>query len=140
MDENSSEITPQEDLQGPTADSVPDEQITDQDKMMGLLAYVIALIVPLIILLSETGKQSRFQRFHAVQSLVLSGVLLIAGLVLCCPVAVVAALTAGIGGVCFLPIILVEFGLHIYYGIKAYQGEYCTIPYLTDFARNSGWL
>jgi hypothetical protein len=28
----------------------------------------------------------------------------------------------------------------IYYGIKAYNGEYVTIPFLTDFCKQQKWL
>jgi uncharacterized membrane protein len=27
----------------------------------------------------------------------------------------------------------------IYWGYKAYQGEYVTIPVVTDFVKNQGW-
>lgn len=31
-------------------------------------------------------------------------------------------------------------GLQIFYGVKAYQGEYTKIPLLTDMSHSAGWL
>ena len=125
----------------PVRQSPSAEVITDQDKLMGLLAYVIGVIVSLIILLSETGRQSRFQKYHAVQSLLLAAAFVVVDLVVICPIALlVTTITVGCGSLCFVPLIFAELGVHIYYGVKAYQGEYATIPLLTDFANNLGWL
>jgi uncharacterized membrane protein len=118
-----------------------DQQITDNDKLMALLSYVIWVIVPLIVLLSETGKQRPFQKYHAVQSLVLAVALLIIDFIVICPLSLIlGALTLGIGSICSAIIPLLLWALSIYYGIKAYQGEYVTIPVVTDFARNQKWL
>jgi uncharacterized membrane protein len=119
----------------------PDTEITENDKLMGLLSYIIGLIVPLIILLSETNKERPFQRYHAIQSLVLSAAMVIASIVIVCPLSlIIGFLTAGIGGLCTAPIGLVFLAVAIYYGIEAYQGKYSEIPVLTDFAKNQGWL
>jgi uncharacterized membrane protein len=120
---------------------VPVEEITDQDKMMGLLSYIIQVIVPLIILLTETMKVRKFQRYHAIQSLgffaawVLFGILLT---LLNC----ILGLT-GVGAVlamCLTPLYFLPYIAAIYYGILAYQGQYCEIPILTDFMVDQGWL
>jgi uncharacterized membrane protein len=119
----------------------PDTEITDNDKLMALLAYIISLIVPLIILLSETNKQRPFQRYHAIQSLLLSAVIVIASFVIGCPLSlIIGLLTAGFGAICTAPLGLVFLAVLIYYGIEAYQGKYTVIPVLTDFAKNQGWL
>jgi len=34
---------------------------------------------------------------------------------------------------------LAGFALQLYWAYKAYQGEYITIPVLTDFVKNQGW-
>lgn len=124
-----------------------DQEITDNDKLMGLLSYVIWLIVPLVVLLTEAGKTRAFQRYHAIQSL---GVLVAAGifevvisLFGCLATSVLGAVTAGLGsllGFCLLPIYLVPWAVSIYYGIRAYQGQYVEIPYLTSFMTQQGWL
>jgi uncharacterized membrane protein len=116
-----------------------DQEITDNDKMMGLLCYVIALLIPLVVLLSETGKARAFQRYHAIQSLGLSVAWAIFALILCIPFCVLELLT-GIGGLCLLPLYVLPWLAALYYGIKAYQGEYAVIPVVTDFMVQQGWL
>ena len=116
-------------------------EITENDKMMGLLAYVVGLIIPLVILLSESGKTRPFQRYHAIHSLVLSGALFTVLLFFSCTCGLVLALfTAGLATICFIPLALIPYGLSIYYGVQAYQGEYAEIPFLTDFIRAQGWV
>lgn len=124
-----------------------DQAITDNDKLMGLLSYVIWLIVPLIVLLSEGGKTRAFQRYHAIQGLGVLVVAVIFDVVVsicgCLGSTVAAAATAGIGSllsVCLIPLFLVPWAVSIYYGIQAYQGKYVEIPYLTKFMTQQGWL
>lgn len=118
----------------------PTGDITDNDKLMALLAYLIAVIVPLIILLSEEMKKRAFQRYHAIQSLGLSAACILYEIVACLLYTLLTTLSAGILGFClwilwFLPLIPM-----IYYAIKAYQGEYVEIPVLTNFMKQQGWL
>ena len=80
-----------------TEDSLVDQEITDNDKTMGLLCYLIGVLVPLVVLLSETGKVRAFQRYHAIQSLGLSAVWLVFGLILCVPFCALEAVSA-VGG------------------------------------------
>jgi uncharacterized membrane protein len=116
-------------------------EITDNDKMMALLAYIVTIIVPLVILLSESGKQRLFQRYHAIHSLILSGGLIIITVALSCTVGVVLELlTAGLGTCCLLPAILLPYVISIIYGVQAYQGNYVEIPLVTDLARSQGWI
>lgn len=124
-----------------------DQEVTDNDRLMGLLSYVIGVIVPLIILLSEAGKTRAFQRYHAIQSLGFSVAyfvfVVLVSICGCLFATVVAALSAGVGSVlycCLLPLSLLPWLVAIYYGIRAYQGEYVSIPVLTDFMTNQGWL
>ncbi len=124
-----------------------DQAITDNDKLMGLLSYVIWLVVPLVVLLSESGKSRAFQRYHAIQSLGVLVVAVIFDVVVsicgCLGSTVAAAVTAGIGSllsVCLIPLFFVPWAVSIYYGIQAYQGKYVEIPYLTKFMTQQGWL
>jgi uncharacterized membrane protein len=124
-----------------------DQEITDNDKLMGLLSYVIWLIVPLIVLLTEAGKTRAFQRYHAIQSLGVVVAAVIFEVVIsvfgCLATFVLGAVTAGLGsllGVCLVPIYVVPWVVAIYYGIRAYQGQYVEIPYLTKFMTQQGWL
>jgi uncharacterized membrane protein len=119
---------------------VPVEEITNEDKMMGLLSYIIQIIVPLIILLTETMKVRKFQRYHAIQSLGLSAVSIIYSILACIVYSVLSALTGGLGACCLWILFLLPLIPAVYYGILAYQGQYCEIPVLTDFMVNQGWL
>jgi uncharacterized membrane protein len=124
-----------------------DQEITDNDRLMGLLSYVVWLIVPLIVLLTEAGRTRAFQRFHAIQSLGVLVAAVIFDVVIsvcgCLATLVLAAITAGLGSllaVCLMPIYLAPWAVSIYYGVRAYQGQYVEIPYLTSFMTQQGWL
>jgi uncharacterized membrane protein len=117
------------------------EGVSDNDKMMALLSYVITIIVPLVILLSESGKHRPFQKYHAIHSLALSGILFVVTLVLACTVGLVLELlTAGLGTCCLIPVTLLPYALSIYFGVQAYQGQYVIIPVVTDFVKKQGWV
>lgn len=111
--------------------------VTDNDKLMSLLAWIISVIVPLICLFAEGNKNSKFQRYHAINSLMVTAVEVIVSVIIMCPLSI---LTAGVGGICAIPLTLVFLGAQIYYGVKAYQGEMLEVPGLTQFAKNQGWL
>lgn len=92
--------------------------VTSDDKLWALLAYVFSPLVPIIIMFMDDKKSRPFIRSHNAQALVL-GVLTI--------------LTSGF---CIGIIIYI---LQIVYGIQAYQGKEVVIPVLTDFIKNQGW-
>ena len=98
-------------------------EVTSDDKLWALLSYIFAPLVGIIVLLMEDKKNRPFLRYHAIQSLALS----VAYMITCVVVI----------GCCLSPIYLVAI---IYYGIKAYNGEYVTIPFLTDFCKQQKWL
>jgi len=100
--------------------------VTSDDKLWALLAYIFSPIVPIILLLMEDKKNRPFIRAHNVQALVWG----IAVYVLS------AVLSFILIGVC---IAIVGLILNIYWGIKAYQGEYVTIPVITNFVKSQGW-
>ncbi|MBN1317786.1 MAG: DUF4870 domain-containing protein [Anaerolineales bacterium] len=112
-------------------------EITDNDKMMALLSYVISIIVPLIILLSESSKQRKFQRYHAVHALATASVLWVVITLASCFVTII---TLGYGSCLALPLMLLPYIPMIYYGVQAYQGRYVDIPLVTDFVKNQGWV
>ena len=107
-------------------DQIPNTEITSDDKLWALLAYVLTPIVPIIILLMEDKKNRPFLRAHNAQALALGvinviiGVLLSWTLILAC-----------------VPL-LIWFAC-IYWGIQAYNGKYVEIPVLTNFVKNQGW-
>ncbi len=97
--------------------------VTSDDKLWGLLSYLLTPIVPAIILLMEDKKNRPFMRYHAIQALALFVIEFV--------------LSAILIGVCVVPIYIIAL---IYYAIKAYQGELVVIPWLTDFMKKQGWL
>jgi uncharacterized membrane protein len=131
-------------------DATVDGAANSDDRLIALLSYVtqvfIPVIMPIIVLLSESSKQRPFQRYHAVQSLALTLLF------------VLIAVAAGIGGMiiqiipvvgqlvalllfCLSPIAyLMAVIAMFYYGYQAYQGKRFAVPGLTTFLRDQGWL
>lgn len=101
-------------------------EITSDDKLWALLAYVLSPVVPIIILLLQEKKDRPFIRYHNAQALVLGIVNLILAIVL--------------GWTVFLSCVpFIIWVVMVYWGIKAYQGEYVVIPVVTNFVKNQGW-
>lgn len=101
--------------------------VTSDDKLWSLLAYILTPIVPIIIMLMEDKKNRPFIRAHNAQALVLGVILWVIN----------GILTPVLGIGCITSIITLV--LVIYYGIQAYNGKYITIPVITDFVKNQGW-
>jgi uncharacterized membrane protein len=131
-------------------DATVDAEASQDDKLIALLSYVtqivIPLIMPVIVLLSESSKKRPFQRYHAVQSLAL--MLLF--------IAIAAAATIGTGIIQVIPLIgqlvallmlclmpiawfMAVIAL-LYYGYQAFQGKRFAIPGLTSMLRDQGWI
>jgi uncharacterized membrane protein len=102
--------------------------VTSDDKLWAMLAYVLSPVVPIIILLMEDKKNRPFIRAHNVQALVW-------GLVN----AVVGSILSTVLFFCFGLPWLIIWGVGVYWGIQAYQGKYVNIPVVTDFVKNQGW-
>ena len=96
-------------------------------KLMALLAYVIAPIGGIIILLMDTMKNDPVLRKHAVQSIAFSVPIIILSVVL----------SFVFIGVC---IGLIGWIIQVYWGIQAYQGKDVTIPVVTDFCKKQKWF
>jgi len=95
--------------------------------VLALLTYPIP-IVGIVILVSDNMKNDPFLRTHAVQSLALSVVLMVATFVI--------SLIPFVG--CLAP--LAWLGITIYYGLQANQGKDVNIPVVTDFCRGQKWI
>jgi uncharacterized protein len=99
-------------------------EVTNDDKLWALLAYVLTPIVPIIILLLEDKKNRPFLREHNIQALVWGVLTVIIGWALaflfCIPY-------------------LLMWAVAIYWGIQAYNGKLVTIPFITDFIKKQGW-
>jgi uncharacterized membrane protein len=101
--------------------------ITDQDKLMAALAWIF-WPVAIVILIAEEMKNRPFQKYHAVNSLAFIVVFSVAGII-------ITTVTCGIGGV------LLFAGLIVFYwAYQAYQGVWVEVPYLTNFAKQQGWI
>ncbi|NMB53405.1 MAG: hypothetical protein GYA15_01780 [Leptolinea sp.] len=105
---------------------VPGGDITSDDKLWGLLSYLLTPIIPIIVLLMEDKKARPFIKYAAVQGLSI-GVLIIVMAAL--GFLVIPACLAGLLGI-----------YAIYLAIKTFQGEYVIIPVVTDFCKKQGWI
>jgi uncharacterized membrane protein len=102
-------------------------EITDDDKLWALLSWITG-VVAVIALLMEDKKNRPFIKYNAVMALVVVVVISVL-------VAIISAITCGIGA-----ILVLAYIYPIYLGIKAFQGEWVTVPYVTDFVKKQGWV
>ena len=102
-------------------------EITDDDKLWALLSWIFAPLVPIIVLLLDDKKARPFIKYNAVQALVLS----VVGYVVS---SVLSFIIIG----CFIGIAVLVYV--IYLAIQSYQGNWVTIPVITDFCKNQGWI
>jgi uncharacterized membrane protein len=100
--------------------------VTSDDKLWALLAYIFSPLVPIIILLMEDKKNRPFIRAHNIQALVVGTISLVFAIFLSWTVILAC-----------VPFLL--FIAQIYWGIQAYQGKYVEIPLVTNFVKNQGW-
>lgn len=97
-----------------------------QPNVAGLLCYLFGWITGLIFILIE--KENKFVRFHALQSIMVSGGLMI----------IQIALAITMVGIAFIPIVgLAQLVLWILMMIKAYQGELFKLPLVGDIAQKN---
>ena len=98
-----------------------------EENVAGLLCYVLGWITGLVFFLIE--KENKFVRFHALQSIIVFGILSIAGIVIgWIPI---------IGGIIGALIGLLSLVLWIILMIKAYQGEKFKLPWAGDLAEKN---
>ncbi len=124
-----------------------DPNATNDDRVMAALAYAsqlinpIGLVLPIIILVSETSKQRPFQRYHAIQSLAVSVVLGLVQMGLTVLASAAGATVIGILCLCFIvPAMIMLWLLPLYYALVAYNGKRFKIPGLTQFLQDQRWL
>ena len=95
-------------------------EVTDNDKLWALLAYIIPVLVPLIILLMEDKKSKPFLKYHAVIALILG------------------ILTYLLSALC-IGLLIWLYGVYI--GWQAYStGTMVEVPWLSDFVKKQGWV
>ncbi|SDH39165.1 Uncharacterized membrane protein [Alteribacillus persepolensis] len=95
-----------------------------EENVAGLLCYVFGLITGILFLVLE--KDSRFVRFHALQSIFISAALVILNIVLTAvPV---------LGWLIGILLSLLGFVLWIILMVKAYQGQWFKLPVVGEMA------
>ncbi len=110
-----------------TEERIVDPNITSDDKLWALLAYIFTPLIPVVLLLLEDKKNRPFIKAHNFQALAFGIVAYVLGSVL--------VPLAGLG--CIIMVAALVF--QIIWGLKAYKGEYVTIPVITDFVKKQGW-
>jgi uncharacterized membrane protein len=93
-------------------------EVTSDDKLWALLAYIFSPLVPIIIMVMEDKKNRPFLKAHNAQALILG---------------IIAVITSS-----FCIGILVWFYM-IYLGIQAYNGKLVEVPVITNLCKNQGW-
>ncbi len=117
------------------------ERNSVDDNLLAALCYWLCCLcgIPALILFIMKKDESPFIRFHSLQALIFTVVLIVLscgvtfaqGIVLNVPV--IGAVIAGIGGLIMFVISLAIWGYIIFVGIKAYNGEEFEIPILGSF-------
>ncbi len=105
----------------------PTTSEASNQKIMALLAYILAPIVGIIILVSDSMKNDPVLRKHAVQSIAYSIVAIIIAFILS-----ITIILACLFWIPWIPLVI--------WGIMAYQGKDVNIPVITDFCKNQGWF
>jgi uncharacterized membrane protein len=89
---------------------------------------VLSPIIPIIILLMEDKKNRPFIRAHNAQALAWGLFNVVGGTIL-----------TTVLFFCFGAPTLIIWAIGVYWGIKAYQGQYVNIPVITNFVKGQGW-
>jgi uncharacterized membrane protein len=105
----------------------PEVDLTDDDKLWSLLSWIFTPLVPIIVLLLEDKKVRPFIKYNAIQALVLGVVNMVVS-------GVLGAVVIG----CFIGVAV--FVYMVYLGVQSYNGNWVTVPMLTDFCKNQGWI
>jgi uncharacterized membrane protein len=106
----------------------PMGEVTSDDRLWALLAYVFSPLVPIIIMLMPEKKNRPFIRAHNMQALVWGLINLVVGTIL-----------SGVLFFCFGAPSIIFWAIGAYWGYQAYQGKMVNIPMVTDLVKNQGW-
>ena len=98
---------------------------SDDDKLWALLAYVFTPLIPIVLMLLEDKKNRPFIKAHNAQALAWGILNMVVGTLL-------STFLCGIPS-------LAMWGIGVYWGWQAYQGQEVTIPVVTDFVKGQGW-
>lgn len=132
-------------------DAQADLTATSEDRLIALLCYwsqiLLPAVLPVIVLLSESGKRRPFQRHHAAQSLALTAACM--GLIVAVffVTAMVGAILPpvgfllGLAAFCLSPIAyFMAITAYVFYGWQSNKGKRFSIPILSNFLRQKGWM
>jgi uncharacterized membrane protein len=104
-------------------------EVTSDDRLWGLLSYLLTPIIPIVILLMPDKKDRPFLKAHTMQALLLGVVEFILESIL-------GVVSAGILG-CVVWVAAIV--INVLYALKANKGEVFEIPVITNFIRQQGW-
>ena len=115
-------------------------EITNQDKTIAALSYIVGFILSAVVLLTKEMSARPFQRYHAIQALGFWVAVVLYEAVMGILACVISATPLAPLACClwvafFLPVVPIA-----YFAYRAYLGEYFDIPFLTNFMRQQGWL
>ncbi len=108
--------------------------------MLGYLPICCVHLICSIIWIASEPKENRFLRFHALQSLILTGALFAIYIVLWIFGAVATRIFFGFGLIVFLlecAVGVVALVLFILSAVKAYQGQMWKLPIIGDMAEKN---
>lgn len=101
------------------------EETTSNDRLWAALSWIpispVWPILAIVALLMESTKDRPFVRYHAIVSIA-TGIVSI----------IITIVTFGLGGLLFL--------VFFYWAYKAYKGEMVTIPWVSNFVKDRGWV
>lgn len=106
--------------------------VTSEAKLFSAIGYIIGVLVPLFILLTDK-KKNKFMQFHAYQSLLFTVVWIVYSVVF---MVVVGVLAAVLGPLAFLvtPLNFLPWIVAIFLAYKAYTGEKFMLPVVGGIA------
>ena len=154
-DEDELPAKKEEKTEGKTEDKEDEgdpQGLTDDEKTWALLSHLFALggfIVPLFgdvigpgIAYLVKKDESKFVRFHAVQSFTFQLLIMVLKIVLTVPFIIIVILTAGIAMIawpCFILLQLALYAYAVYMGMQAQKGEFNLYPGVGKWAYRKVW-
>lgn len=116
---------------------MPDE-VSREDRLLAALCYPFWFLAFLILNLSPVLKRQRFVRYHAFQAFFLGMAIWVGLVVLGTAASFIGRFLWPIGFLYFLLNKVLGLGALIITGwcsLKAWQGDYVQLPYVTEFAK-----
>lgn len=106
-------------------------EISEEDKQWAMLSWlpVIGDIMAIIILLTDERKARPFQKYNAVLSLALRVIIYVVSAVIGSIIPCIGNTVLFVAGLVYLIILL----------LKAKDGEWVEVPWLSDFVQQQGW-